>query len=152
MCPYRVAFMKVPVVKGAIRCKYCWINWTDCFVRLVNTMKKRHSSRILSKGKSLPRFSVCNKIFGLWTAEGCFFFRWKVTISMRDKCCFDNLVGPCALDYTRMKTPDHFWTDPPADELVQRHRIHSSGNHHIPAAHSDSPKRPGLQVVFVAYH
>lgn len=33
------------------------------------------------------------------------------------------LVGPCALDYTRSKTTDHFWSDPPADELVQRHRI-----------------------------
>lgn len=29
------------------------------------------------------------------------------------------LVGPCALDFTRAKTPDHFWTDPPADELVK---------------------------------
>lgn len=28
------------------------------------------------------------------------------------------LVGPCALDFSRTKTPDHFWTDPPADELV----------------------------------
>lgn len=28
------------------------------------------------------------------------------------------LVGPCALDYSRAKTADHFWTDPPADELV----------------------------------
>lgn len=37
------------------------------------------------------------------------------------------LVGPCALEYSRARTPDHFWTDPPADELVQRHRI-SSGN------------------------
>ncbi|XP_037916963.1 small G protein signaling modulator 2-like isoform X2 [Hermetia illucens] len=37
------------------------------------------------------------------------------------------LVGPCALDYSRAKTPDHYWTDPHADELVQRHRI-SSGN------------------------
>ncbi|XP_053695710.1 small G protein signaling modulator 1-like [Sabethes cyaneus] len=35
------------------------------------------------------------------------------------------LVGPCALDYSRAKTADHFWTDPPADELVQRHRISS---------------------------
>jgi hypothetical protein len=33
------------------------------------------------------------------------------------------LVGPCALDYSKMKTQDHFWTDPPADELVQRHRL-----------------------------
>ena len=54
------------------------------------------------------------------------------------------VVGPCALDYTKMKTADHLWTDPPADELVQRHRIHS-GNHHL---RSDSPKRPGLQVRF----
>lgn len=37
------------------------------------------------------------------------------------------LVGPCALDYTRAKTVENFWTDPPADELIQRHRI-SSGN------------------------
>ncbi|XP_062554726.1 small G protein signaling modulator 2-like isoform X2 [Armigeres subalbatus] len=42
------------------------------------------------------------------------------------------LVGPCALDYSRAKTADHFWTDPPADELVQRHRI-SSGNPASPA-------------------
>uniref|UniRef100_A0A336LLF9 CSON010949 protein n=1 Tax=Culicoides sonorensis TaxID=179676 RepID=A0A336LLF9_CULSO len=36
------------------------------------------------------------------------------------------LVGPCALDFTRAKTPDHFWTDPPADELIQRSRIGSN--------------------------
>ncbi|XP_069135231.1 small G protein signaling modulator 1-like isoform X4 [Argopecten irradians] len=54
------------------------------------------------------------------------------------------LVGPCALDYTKMKTLDHYWTDPPADELVQRHRIHSSTNHLT--AGPGSPKRPGLQV------
>jgi type IV secretory pathway VirB6-like protein len=53
-------------------------------------------------------------------------------------------VGPCALDYTKMKTADHFWTDPPADELVQRHRIHSSGKHAL--TNPSSPKRPGLQV------
>uniref|UniRef100_A0A8C4VDU0 Small G protein signaling modulator 2 n=1 Tax=Falco tinnunculus TaxID=100819 RepID=A0A8C4VDU0_FALTI len=34
------------------------------------------------------------------------------------------LVGPCALEYTKLKTADHYWTDPSADELVQRHRIH----------------------------
>ena len=50
-------------------------------------------------------------------------------------------VGPCALEYTKMKTADHFWTDPSADELVQRHRIHSS---HL---RQDSPtKRPALCV------
>uniref|UniRef100_A0A8C5FXQ9 Small G protein signaling modulator 1a n=1 Tax=Gadus morhua TaxID=8049 RepID=A0A8C5FXQ9_GADMO len=51
------------------------------------------------------------------------------------------LVGPCALEYTKMKTADHFWTDPSADELVQRHRIH--GGH----CRQDSPsKRPALCV------
>ncbi|XP_077995337.1 small G protein signaling modulator 1-like [Glandiceps talaboti] len=53
------------------------------------------------------------------------------------------LVGPCALDYSKMKTPDHYWTDPPADELVQRHRIHSSN----PTLNQpQSPKRPSLQI------
>jgi len=28
------------------------------------------------------------------------------------------LVGPCALEFTRAKTADHYWTDPHADELV----------------------------------
>ncbi|XP_061574638.1 small G protein signaling modulator 2 isoform X2 [Cololabis saira] len=36
------------------------------------------------------------------------------------------LVGPCALEYTKLKTSDHFWTDPSANELVQRHRIHGA--------------------------
>ncbi|XP_023296167.2 small G protein signaling modulator 1 [Lucilia cuprina] len=35
------------------------------------------------------------------------------------------LVGPCALEFTKAKTADHYWTDPHADELVQRHRISS---------------------------
>uniref|UniRef100_A0A6Q2ZPH7 Small G protein signaling modulator 1a n=1 Tax=Esox lucius TaxID=8010 RepID=A0A6Q2ZPH7_ESOLU len=51
------------------------------------------------------------------------------------------LVGPCALEYTKMKTADHFWTDPSADELVQRHRIHSGHSR------QDSPtKRPALCI------
>lgn len=36
------------------------------------------------------------------------------------------LVGPCALDYSKSKTMDHFWTDPSADDLVQKHRISAS--------------------------
>nr|CAB3266034.1 small G protein signaling modulator 1 [Phallusia mammillata] len=35
------------------------------------------------------------------------------------------LVGPCALDFTKMKTHDNYWSDPPAGELLQRHRLHS---------------------------
>ena len=38
------------------------------------------------------------------------------------------LFGPCALEYTRMKTCDHLWTDPNADELIQRHRMHNFYN------------------------
>ncbi|KAK6642141.1 hypothetical protein RUM44_013864 [Polyplax serrata] len=38
------------------------------------------------------------------------------------------LVGPCALDYSKTKTQNYFWTDPPADELVQRHRISTGHN------------------------
>lgn len=39
------------------------------------------------------------------------------------------LVGPCALDYSRTKTPDHFWTDPPADELVSTYLLINSMRH-----------------------
>ncbi|XP_054857651.1 small G protein signaling modulator 2 isoform X1 [Eublepharis macularius] len=51
------------------------------------------------------------------------------------------LVGPCALEYTKLKTADHFWTDPSADELVQRHRIHGAhGRQNSPS------KRPALAI------
>lgn len=33
------------------------------------------------------------------------------------------LVGPCALDYSRMKSQDQLWHDLPAGELVQRHYL-----------------------------
>ncbi|XP_066919052.1 small G protein signaling modulator 2-like isoform X1 [Clytia hemisphaerica] len=36
------------------------------------------------------------------------------------------LDGPDSLDYSKMKTPDNSWSDPSAQELVQRHRIYSS--------------------------
>lgn len=66
--------------------------------------------------------------------------RWTVRDS-RVPAPICSAVGPCALEYTKMKTADHFWTDPSADELVQRHRIHSS---HL---RQDSPtKRPALCV------
>lgn len=50
-------------------------------------------------------------------------------------------MGPCALEYTKLKTADHYWTDPSADELVQRHRIRGPPNR------QDSPaKRPALGI------
>uniref|UniRef100_A0A1I7XZL9 Rab-GAP TBC domain-containing protein n=1 Tax=Steinernema glaseri TaxID=37863 RepID=A0A1I7XZL9_9BILA len=52
------------------------------------------------------------------------------------------LVGPCALDYSMLRTVENGWSDPTADELVQRHRIHSCAS--IP---SPSPKRPSLSVM-----
>ncbi|UJR21141.1 hypothetical protein I4U23_024240 [Adineta vaga] len=64
------------------------------------------------------------------------------------------LVGPCALEFTGVKTSDHLWADPHANELVQRHRMHS-GNRTttnptammINVNDSHSPKfRPRLQI------
>lgn len=51
-------------------------------------------------------------------------------------------VGPCALEYTKLKTSDHFWTDPSANELVQRHRIH--GAHR--SQDTSTGRRPALGV------
>lgn len=64
------------------------------------------------------------------------------------------LVGPCALEFTGVKTSDHLWTDPHANELVQRHRMHSSNRTvtnatamMINVENSHSPKfRPKLQI------
>jgi len=36
------------------------------------------------------------------------------------------VVGPCALEFSRVQQSDSYWSDPPADELVQRHRISST--------------------------
>ncbi|XP_058270251.1 small G protein signaling modulator 2 isoform X3 [Hemibagrus wyckioides] len=52
------------------------------------------------------------------------------------------LVGPCALEYTKLKTADHFWTDPSANELVQRHRIH--GAHR--GQEASPSRRPALGI------
>lgn len=67
--------------------------------------------------------SYINKMFWLWIRDYSY-----------------TAVGPCALDYSKTKTQDHFWTDPPADELVQRHRI-SSGHSTPPSC-----RRPALNV------
>ena len=42
-----------------------------------------------------------------------------------------------------MKTPDSYWSDPTADELVQRHRIHSGLFEQTPATTTTS-QRPQL--------
>ncbi|KAG8189167.1 hypothetical protein JTE90_018459 [Oedothorax gibbosus] len=55
------------------------------------------------------------------------------------------LVGPCALDYSKVKTQDQFWTDPPADELVQRHRLSTGVSSPLPPSSTPpSVRRPAL--------
>lgn len=53
------------------------------------------------------------------------------------------LIGPCALEYTRMKTCDLLWADPNADELIQRHKMHSSGQLGSPGQHQAGVDRCG---------
>uniref|UniRef100_A0A5K4FB46 RUN domain-containing protein n=2 Tax=Schistosoma mansoni TaxID=6183 RepID=A0A5K4FB46_SCHMA len=37
----------------------------------------------------------------------------------------DLLRGPCTIDYSHTRTPDHLFTDPPVSELIQRRGIYS---------------------------
>lgn len=55
------------------------------------------------------------------------------------------LIGPCALEYSKVKTQDHFWTDPSADELLQRHRMSTS----VVNGHSTPPS--GRKPLGVTY-
>lgn len=52
--------------------------------------------------------------------------QWLSGVLTSVHVCTLSSVGPCALEYTKLKTSDHFWTDPSANELVQRHRIHGA--------------------------
>lgn len=46
-----------------------------------------------------------------------------------------------------MKTSDHVWTDPHADELVQRHRMHSNNpTTMMPNMNNSLKYRPSLQI------
>lgn len=52
-----------------------------------------------------------------------------------------------------MKTPDHLWTDPSADELVLRHRIHGSAvQYQVSNVSLCSPKRFNLSIKRNASH
>lgn len=55
------------------------------------------------------------------------------------RICFP--LGPCVLEYTKTKMANHFWTDPSAGELIQRHQDHSTHQRQNPAT-----KRPALCV------
>ena len=39
------------------------------------------------------------------------------------------LIGPCALEFTQVKSGDYVWSDPNADELVQRQRMRGGVGH-----------------------
>ena len=41
------------------------------------------------------------------------------------------LIGPCMLEYTRIKSANNVWSDPNAEELLQRHKIQSQLNQSI---------------------
>jgi len=49
------------------------------------------------------------------------------------------IVGPCALDFSKLRNVELLWSDPPADELVQRNRIQATAS---PPAN----RRPALHV------
>lgn len=57
------------------------------------------------------------------------------------------LIGPCALDYSKIKSQDHFWSDPSADELMQRHRL----SNHPSAQNGNSTPPSGRRPLGVSY-
>ncbi|CAF0900878.1 unnamed protein product [Didymodactylos carnosus] len=66
-----------------------------------------------------------------------------VTDSVQGPIFASLLAGPCALEFTKMKTSDHFWSDPPAAEIVQRHRMHSTRQ---PSSKLSPKMKPRLQM------
>lgn len=87
--------------------------------------------------------------------KGLFWLLFSVSINVDKQLEWTyflfSIVGPCALEFTRVKTSDHMWTDPHADELVQRHRMHSNNRtavHPIATININNSfkYRPGLQI------
>lgn len=76
----------------------------------------------------------------------------SIRLEKKEFECLSSIAGPCALEFTRVKTSDHVWTDPHADELVQRHRMHSNNRttvHPTPMMMSTNNSlkyRPTLQI------
>ncbi|TGZ59856.1 hypothetical protein CRM22_008848 [Opisthorchis felineus] len=66
-------------------------------------------------------------IFYLATNAERFYEQYAVLSDPCDgRLLADLLRGPCAIDYSRTRTTDHLFTDPPVSELIQRHGIHGS--------------------------
>ena len=115
---------------------------------ILNALKCNHLTPVGLKGLTDNCITLMNAVFFVVSVLLSFICMCVciITCEHDDSKVFFDLVGPCALEYTRMKTPDHYWTDPPADELVQRHRIHSSGTPPYIPANTESPRRRALQV------
>lgn len=99
----------------------------------------RNFSPIYSKGSNCYRFlwiriALLNKclikiIDHLIEDSANYYYPYALLADPVDGPIFSSLlIGPCALEYTQMKSCEHIWNDPNADELVQRHRMHSSAN------------------------
>lgn len=120
----------------SMRKKPCWwILWMDQFLHLYWVFINCSNLHMDHKRTVKPFFCLTVTTFSLYDQ---LFRTWKyLNFFNLINCVFT--VGPCALEYTKVKTADHFWTDPSADELVQRHRIHSGH------CRQDSPsRRPAL--------
>lgn len=105
-------------------------------IKLING---RNFSPIFSKGSNCYRFlwiriALLNKclikiIDHLIEVSDAFYYSYALLADPVDGPIFSSLlIGPCALEYTQMKSCEHIWNDPNADELVQRHKMHSSAN------------------------
>ncbi len=88
--------------------------------------------------------NILNKILGQIVL---IVYSWKFRVLFKKKF-IPFIAGPCALEFTKLKTKDHYWTDPPADELVQRHRISSYVS---PGVTSPANRRPGLHVSYIVF-
>jgi hypothetical protein len=61
------------------------------------------------------------------------------------------IIGPCTVEYTRIKTYDNFCSDPNADELIQRHKMHSAGTMLI-SLNGNSGGSMNASISSPAYH
>jgi hypothetical protein len=91
--------------KGSSCYKFLWIR-----MALLNKSLPKIIDYLVEEETAIKYYQIDNSIIG-HPVHG------KIFASL--------LVGPCALDFTRMKSCDYIWSDPNADELIQRHKMHS---------------------------
>lgn len=89
--------------KGSVCYKFLWIR-----LALINKLLGKIIEHIVENSKELyhPYALIADPVDGL---------------------IFNSLlIGPCALEYTRVKTIDFLWTEQNADELIQRHKMQNA--------------------------